>query len=86
MAFNSTFRYIYDVLSINNDRFHSYVNFIYPSELDIKDTTESSTSASCLDVLFNIDAGGKLTTQFYDKRDDFNFAIVNFPYTCSNIP
>jgi hypothetical protein len=22
----------------------------------------------------------------YDKRDDFNFSIVNFPFTCSNIP
>jgi hypothetical protein len=86
VAFNSTFRYINDVLSINNDRFHSYVDFIYPSELKIKDTTESSTSASYMNVLLNIDAGGKLTTQLYDKRDDFNIAIVNFPYTCSNIP
>jgi hypothetical protein len=39
-----------------------------------------------LDVLLNTDAVGKLTTQLYDKQDDFNFAIVNFPYTCSNIP
>jgi hypothetical protein len=22
----------------------------------------------------------------YDKRDDFNFSIVNFPYLCSNTP
>jgi hypothetical protein len=22
----------------------------------------------------------------YDKRDDFNFPIVNFPFICSNIP
>ena len=22
----------------------------------------------------------------YEKRDNFNFAIINFPYTCSNIP
>jgi hypothetical protein len=36
---------------------------IYPSELEIKDTTELSTSASYLDVLLNIDADGKLTTQ-----------------------
>jgi hypothetical protein len=86
VEFNSTFRYIDDVLFINNDRFHSYDESIYPSELEIKDITESSTSASCLDVLLNINAGGKLTTQLYDKRDDFNFAIVNFPYTCSNIP
>jgi hypothetical protein len=34
----------------------------------------------------NRDAGGKLTTQLYDKQDDFNFAIANHPYTCSNIP
>jgi hypothetical protein len=59
-----------DVLSINNDLFHSYVDSIYPSELEIKDTTKSPTSASYLDVLLNIDAGRKLTTQLYDQRDD----------------
>jgi hypothetical protein len=30
---------------------------IYPSELEIKDTTESSTSASYSDILLNMDAG-----------------------------
>ena len=85
VAFNSTFRYI-DVLSIHNNEFHSYVDSIYPSELELKDTTESSTSASYLDVLLEMNSDGKLTTQLYDKRDDFNFAIVNFPYLCSNIP
>jgi hypothetical protein len=79
VAFNSTLRYIDDVLSINNDRFHSYVDSIYPSELEIQDTTESSTSASYLDVLLNIDAGGKLITQLYDKRDDFNFCHCQLP-------
>jgi hypothetical protein len=89
MAFNSTFRYFDDVLSINKDQFHSYVDSIYPSELEIKDTTESSTSTSYLDVLLNIDADRKLTTELYYKRDDFSFTIVNLPYTdcmCSNIP
>jgi hypothetical protein len=55
VAFNSAFRYIEDVLAINNDQFYSYVDSIYPSELEIKDSTESSTSASYLDVLLNID-------------------------------
>ena len=50
------------------------------------DTTESSMSASYVDILLNIDINGKLTTQRYDKRDDFSFSIVNFPYLCSNIP
>ena len=41
-----------------------------------------------MDILLNIDINGKLTTQLYDKRDDFSFSIVNFPYlhVCSNIP
>jgi hypothetical protein len=50
VAFNSTFRYIDDVLSINNNQFQLYVNSIYPNELEIKDTTESSTSAPYIDV------------------------------------
>lgn len=41
MAFNCTFRYIDDALSINNDNFHFYVNSIYPSDLEIKDTIDS---------------------------------------------
>ena len=86
VAFNSTFRYINDVLSINNYQFHFYVDSIYPSELEIKDTTESATFASYLDILLKIDTDGKLRTQLYDKRDDFDFSIVNFPYLCSNIP
>jgi hypothetical protein len=49
----------------------------------VKDTTESSTSASYLDVLLNIDAGGKLTTQMYDKQDDFNFAIAHNIYVAT---
>ena len=27
-----------------------------------------------------------LRTKLYNKRDDFNFPIVNFPFICSNIP
>jgi hypothetical protein len=81
VAFNSTFRYIDDDWSIYNDQFHSYVDSLCLSELEIKTTRESSTSVSYLDVLLNIDAGGKLKTQLYDKREDFNFAIVNFPHT-----
>jgi hypothetical protein len=38
------------------------------------------------DILLKLDTNGKLTTQLYDKRDDFNFFIINFPFLCSNIP
>ena len=29
---------------------------------------------------------GTLSTKLYDKSDDFDFRIVNFPFMCSNIP
>jgi hypothetical protein len=60
-SFNHTFRYIDDVLSINNHNFHNYVHLIYPDELEMKNITESDKS-SYLDILFNIDSNGRLTT------------------------
>ena len=83
--FNFTYRYIDDVLSLKNTKFAEYLEFIYPRELEIKETTETSASSSYLDCYFYID-NGKLTTRLYDKRDDFNFPIVNFPFPSSNIP
>ena len=59
---------------------------MYPAELEIKDTTESTTSASYLDLLLSIGRDGQLHTSIYDKRDDFNFHITNFPFLGSNIP
>ena len=41
LFFNSTFRYIDDVLSLNNSKFGDYVERIYPIELEIKDTTDA---------------------------------------------
>ena len=59
---------------------------MYPAELEIKDTTESNTSASYLDLLLSIESDGQLCTSLYDKRYDFNFHITNFPFLSSNIP
>ena len=84
--FNFTYRYIDDVLSINNPDFENYLGQIYPPELEIKDTTESNTSASYLDLLLSIGRDGQLHTSLYDKHDDFNFHITNFPFLSSNIP
>ena len=85
--FNFTYRYIDDVLlSINNPEFENYLGQMYPAELGIKDTTESTTSASNLDLLLSIGRDGHLHTSIYDKRDDFNFHITNFTFLSSNIP
>ena len=60
--FNFTYRYIDDVLSINNPEFENYLGQMYPVELEIKYTTESTTSASYLDLLVNRD--GQSTSCF----------------------
>ena len=49
-AFNFTYRYIDDVLSINNSRFAEFLPLIYPPELEVKETTGTASSASFLDL------------------------------------
>jgi hypothetical protein len=85
-SFNFTFHYIDNVVSLNNSRFGDIADRIYPIELEIKDTTDTDTSASYLDLHLEIDSEGRLRTKLYDKRDYFNFSIVNFPFIRSNIP
>ena len=84
--FNFTHRYMDEVLSVNNPDFENYLGQMYPPELEIKDSTESNTSASYLDLLLSIVRDGQLCTFLYDKRDDFNFHITNFPFLSINIP
>ena len=62
-SFNFTFRYIDDVLSLNNSRFGDFVDRIYPIELEIKDTTDTHRSASYLDLHLEIDSEGRLKTK-----------------------
>ena len=60
---------------------------IYPPELQLTDTSTSSTEVCYLDT--HIKTGGTNTPfriSIYDKRDDFAFRIVNFPHMDSNIP
>ena len=84
--FNSTFRYIDDLISLNNIVFERYIDKIYPQELSITKETQSDMAASYLDLFISVQ-DGKFHTKLYDKRDDFSFNIVNYPYpVASNIP
>jgi len=56
------------------------IDCIYPIEIEIKDTTDTARSASYFDLHLEIDSNGRLRTKLYDKRDDFHFPIVNFPF------
>jgi hypothetical protein len=73
MSLNFSFRYIGDVLSLNNLQFKIYQHQIYPSELEIKETTDTPALASYLDLYLYIDNYVRLKSKLYDKHEDFDF-------------
>ena len=84
-AFNSTSRYLDDLLNIDNNFFDSMVNRIYPSELQLNKANVSDTEASFLDLHLSI-SDDFVQTKIYDKRDYFDFDIVNFPFLDGDVP
>ena len=54
------------------------VSQIYPSELQVIKTNTSETEAAFLDLHLSI-SNDIVSTKIYDKRDDLDFEIVNFP-------
>ena len=56
-AFNSTSRYLDDLLNIDNNYFDNMVNHIYPSELQLNKANGSDTEASFLDLNLSIPDG-----------------------------
>ena len=72
--FNFTYRYIDDVLSINNPDFENYLGQMYHPELEIKD----NTAASYLDLLLSIGKDGQLHTSLYDKQKRSTEGCSNF--------
>ena len=83
-AFNSTSRYLDDLLNINNPYFEQMVGQIYPTELQLHKTNSPDTEAF-LDLNLSI-TNGIVSSKIYDKRDDFNFEIVNFPFLDGDFP
>jgi hypothetical protein len=61
----------------------SSLDHIYPSELEIKDTTDTERTAGYLELHLETANEGQLRTKLYDERDDFNFPIVNILSICS---
>ena len=61
------------------------VNHIYPSELQLNKTNVLDTEASFLDLHLSI-FDVFLKSKIYDKRDDFDFDIVIFPFQDGDVP
>ena len=61
------------------------VGQIYPTELQLNQTNSSDTEASFLDLNLSV-PNGIVSPKIYDKRDDFNFEIVDFPFLGGDYP
>ena len=85
--FNNTFRYIDDLVCINNhDHLEQNWKNIYPCELILEKDNACEKRATFLDLDIIIQEHGTLKTKLYDKRDAFQFDIVSFPHIHGNIP
>ena len=84
-AFNTTSRYLDNTLNINNVYFDNMVSQIYPSELQLDKANASDTKAAFLDLHLLI-SNNIVSTKIYDKRDEFDFEIINFPFLDGDVP
>ena len=78
-AFNTTSRYLDDILNFKIVYFDTMVSQIYPSELQLNKANTSDTEAASLDLHLSI-SNDIVSTKIYDKRDDFDFEMVNVPF------
>ena len=58
---------------------------ILVAELQLNKVNSSDTEAPFLDLNLSI-TNGIVSSKIYDKRDDFNFEIVNFPFLDGDVP
>ena len=57
---------------------------IYPAELQLNKTNSSNTEVPFLDLNLSI-YNDTVSTKIHDKRDDFDFDIVNFPFLVGDV-
>ena len=74
-----------DLLNIDNPYFEGMVNQIYPPELQLYKANISDTEAPFLDLHLYV-ANGFVSPKIYDKRDNFDFDIVNSPFLDGDVP
>ena len=74
-----------DILNIINVYFDNMVSQIYPPELQLNKSNTSDTKAAFLDLHLSI-SNDIVSTKIYDKRDDFDFEIVNIPLLDGDVP
>ena len=86
-AFNSTARYLDDLLHNDSPYFQQMVDqiFMYPTKLQLYKANSSDTEASFLDLNLSI-TNDIISSKIYNKQDDFNVETVNLPFLDGDVP
>ena len=80
------FRFQDDDIALNDfDVFKEHYDKIYPPQMILKNTNISRDKCTFLDLSISV-YRGKFLYRSYDKRNDFNFEVVNYPNLLGNIP
>ena len=85
VMFNDTLRYLEDIFTIDNPEFEKHIPDIYPTELQLNKANTSDKETSFLDLNIKV-VGSDVHTSVYDKPDDFEFPIVNYPWLSGVVP
>ena len=83
--FKNTSRYLDDIFTIDNTEFAEHIPDICPTELQLNKANTSDKEKSFLDLNIKV-IWSNIHTSVYDKRDDFGFSIVNFPWLSGDVP
>ena len=84
-AYNSTSRYFDVLLNIDKPYLDGMVTQMCPTELQLNKATSADTEAAFLDLHLSI-SHGFVSSKIYNKRNDFDFDIVNFPFLDGDVP
>ena len=80
------FRYQDDLISFNDEGLlNSSLDKIYPKEMVVNNTNISPCKCSYLDLTISI-FRNKYLVKLYDKRKDYKFNVISYPFLDGNIP
>ena len=71
--------------TLHSPCFEGMVGRVYPPELRLGRAGASDAEAPFFDLYLSV-SNGFVSSKIYDKRDDFDFDIVNFPFLDGDVP
>ena len=78
-------RYVDDINIVNYKNFNNIIADIYPTDLKVERSGEDDKEVNYLDIKIIVNGDG-VTTNVFNKTEQFDFPVVSFTYPTSNIP